>query len=136
MNYKDLSLTKIVLTGIARGATTQQVEAAGKEQKLQEQWTATTLAQTFAKKAKRAALTDFERFTVSQLKKQKSALVKAAVTKATEEYNTKNKATIEKAKKNSRLAKVRSAIRTRKNMAVMHKKRSAKGAAAKKQTAK
>lgn len=83
---QSISLGHVVLTPLSyslpRGSRTSTVakkfEAAGVESK----WSSSSWAKKIAQRERRRALTDFERFQVLVLKKQKRYAVKKAVSKA------------------------------------------------------
>lgn len=75
-------LTPIVLSNLPRGARTGTVTKKWAAADIDAKWAATSWAKKIAAKNRRAALTDFERFQVLVLKKQRRYAVKKAVAKA------------------------------------------------------
>ncbi|RLV83189.1 60S ribosomal protein L14-B [Meyerozyma sp. JA9] len=75
-------LTPIVLPNLPRGARTGTVSKKWAAADIDAKWAATSWAKKIAAKNRRAALTDFERFQVLVLKKQRRYAVKKAVAKA------------------------------------------------------
>lgn len=78
---RRLTLTKFKLP-ILRGARTSTVVAAAKKFGLQQKWEASTQAQKIATHAKRANLSDFERFSVMVNRKRRSFAVRAIAKKS------------------------------------------------------
>jgi len=78
MPLRRLSLTKLKL-GIQRGARTGTFLKAAKKEGLQAQWDAMPFAKKLALKAKRANLTDIERFQVMVNRKAKSLAIRKKV---------------------------------------------------------
>ncbi|CCE87097.1 Piso0_005636 [Millerozyma farinosa CBS 7064] len=82
-----ISLTKVVLTPIVlpnlpRGARTGTVTKKWAAADIDAKWSATSWAKKLASRQRRADLTDFERFQVLVLKKQRRYAVKKAIAKA------------------------------------------------------
>lgn len=75
-------LTPIVLKGLPRGSRTATVSKKWTASDVNEQWTKSAWAQKIAQRQRRSQLTDFERFQVMALKKQRRFAVKKAVAKA------------------------------------------------------
>jgi large subunit ribosomal protein L14e len=69
---KRLGLTSIKVNKILKGARTGTLKKAATEQKLNEKWAATSIAKKIAVRAKRASLTDFDRFKVMISRKNRS----------------------------------------------------------------
>lgn len=78
---RRLTLTKFRLP-LLRGARTSTVVAAAKKFGLQQKWEASAQAIKIATHAKRANLTDFERFSVMVNRKRRSFAVRALAKKA------------------------------------------------------
>ena len=78
---RRLTLTKFRLP-ILRGARTSTVVAAAKKFGLQQKWEASSQAIKIATHAKRANLSDFERFSVMVNRKRRSFAVRAIAKKA------------------------------------------------------
>lgn len=76
INYRRLSLTDFRIE-IPRNATFAEMKAAFEKDDIAGKWAATSWAKKRAAKAKRANLSDFDRFKVMVLRKKKAALVKA-----------------------------------------------------------
>ncbi len=77
INYRRLSLTDLKID-IPRNATFTQTKTAFETADIVGKWTATSWAKKRAAKAKRASLSDFDRFKVVVLRKKKAAAIKAA----------------------------------------------------------
>lgn len=75
-------LTPIVIAGLPRGARTGTVTKKWAAAEVESKWAATSWAKKLAAKERRAQLTDFERFQVLVLKKQRRFAVKKAIAKA------------------------------------------------------
>lgn len=75
-------LTPIVIAGLPRGARTATVTKKWAAAEVDSKWAATSWAKKLAAKERRAQLTDFERFQVLVLKKQRRFAVKKAIAKA------------------------------------------------------
>ncbi|EGW32464.1 uncharacterized protein SPAPADRAFT_61532 [Spathaspora passalidarum NRRL Y-27907] len=75
-------LTPIVLPNLPRGARTATVTKKWSAGEIDSKWSATTWAKKLAAKERRAQLSDFERFQVLVLKKQKRFATKKALAKA------------------------------------------------------
>ena len=73
---KRLKLTRIKLPKVLRGARTGTVAAAAKEFNLDEAWSKTSFAKRFDADKKRSATTDFDRFKIMVLRKQRSFAAK------------------------------------------------------------
>lgn len=69
---KRLGLTSLKVKGILKGARTGTIKKAATAQKLNDQWNATSIAKKIAVRAKRASLTDFDRFKVMISRKNRS----------------------------------------------------------------
>ena len=79
---KRLKLTRIKLPKVLRGARTGTVAAAAKEFNLDEAWSKTSFAKRFDADKKRSATTDFDRFKIMVLRKQRSFAAKTKNAKA------------------------------------------------------
>lgn len=81
-----IGLGQVVLTPLAfalpRGARTATVSKKWTAGNLTEKWNATSWAKKIAQRERRSALSDFERFQVMVLRKQKRYTVKKALAKA------------------------------------------------------
>ncbi|KAK6455526.1 60S ribosomal protein L14 [Scheffersomyces xylosifermentans] len=75
-------LTPIVLPNLPRGARTATVTKKWAAADIDGKWAATAWAKKLASRERRAQLSDFERFQVLVLKKQRRFAVKKAVAKA------------------------------------------------------
>lgn len=75
-------LTPIVLPNLPRGARTGTVEKKWAAAEVDSKWAATSWAKKLAARERRSQLTDFERFQVLVLKKQRRFAVKKAIAKA------------------------------------------------------
>jgi large subunit ribosomal protein L14e len=69
---KRLGLTSIKVKEILKGARTGTLKKAATAQKINEKWAATSIAKKIAVRAKRASLTDFDRFKVMISRKNRS----------------------------------------------------------------
>ena len=78
---KRLKLTRIKLPKVLRGARTGTVAAAAKEFNLDAAWSKTSYAKRFDADKKRSATTDFDRFKIMVLRKQRSYAAKSKNTK-------------------------------------------------------
>ena len=76
-----INLGQVVLT-LPRGARTATVSKKWAAAGVCEKWAASSWAKKIAQRERRAALTDFERFQVMVLRKQKRYTVKKALAKA------------------------------------------------------
>ncbi|CDK24076.1 unnamed protein product [Kuraishia capsulata CBS 1993] len=77
-----VTLTPLVLEGLPRGSKTATVNKKWAAAEIDSKWAATSWAKKIAQRKRRSTLTDFERFQVLVLKKQKRYAVKKAVAKA------------------------------------------------------
>lgn len=81
-----INLGQVVLTpltfALPRGARTATVSKKWNTANLTEKWNATSWAKKIAQRERRSALSDFERFQVMVLRKQKRYTVKKALAKA------------------------------------------------------
>lgn len=75
-------LTSIVLPNLPRGSRTATVTKKWAAAEIDSKWAATSWAKKLAAKERRSQLTDFERFQVLVLKKQRRFAVRKAVAKA------------------------------------------------------
>ncbi|ODV88216.1 hypothetical protein CANARDRAFT_26360 [[Candida] arabinofermentans NRRL YB-2248] len=75
-------LTPLTLEGLPRGARTATVSKKWAAAEIDAKWSKTSWAKKIAQRQKRSQLTDFQRFQVMVLKKQRSYAVKKAVAKA------------------------------------------------------
>ena len=84
INMKHIHLTKfrIVIPYTARTGT---VKKAWEKGNISELWAETSWAKKIALKVKKASLTDFDRFTVHQLKKQRRAIINDEIRKLVKE---------------------------------------------------
>ena len=73
---KRLKLTRIVIKGVLRGARTGTIAKLAKEFNLEEAWSKTSYAKRFDADKKRSATTDFDRFKIMVLRKQRSFAAK------------------------------------------------------------
>ena len=69
---KRLGVTSLKVKGILRGARTGTLKKLATDQKLVDLWNATSIAKKIAVRAKRASLTDFDRFKVMINRKNRS----------------------------------------------------------------
>jgi large subunit ribosomal protein L14e len=79
---KRLKLTRIVIKGVLRGARTGTIAKLAKEFNLDEAWSKTSYAKRFDADKKRSATTDFDRFKIMVLRKQRSFAAKTKNAKA------------------------------------------------------
>ena len=73
---KRLKLTRIKLPNVLRGARTGTVATAAKAFNLDAAWSKTSFAKRFDADKKRSATTDFDRFKIMVLRKQRSYAAK------------------------------------------------------------
>ncbi|OLL25576.1 60S ribosomal protein L14 [Neolecta irregularis DAH-3] len=82
ISFNNISLTQIVIPKFPRGAragvVSKKWEAAGVEDK----WNSTAWAKRLAIREKRRQLSDFERFQVMKLKKERRSVISKALAKA------------------------------------------------------
>lgn len=81
-NLNHVTLTNIVIPKINRGSRTAQVKKTWAANETDKKWEATSWAKNIARRQRRADLTDFERFQVLVLKKQRRHGASKAVAKA------------------------------------------------------
>ena len=79
---KRLKLTRIVIEGVLRGARTGTIAKLAKKFNLDEAWSKTSYAKRFDADKKRSATTDFDRFKIMVLRKQRSFAAKTKNAKA------------------------------------------------------
>ncbi|CUM68410.1 uncharacterized protein PRCAT00006133001 [Priceomyces carsonii] len=77
-----VTLTPVVLPNLTRGARTANVNKKWAAADIDAKWASTSWAKKLASREKRSQLTDFERFQVMVLKKQRRYAVKKALVKA------------------------------------------------------
>eukprot|EP01035_Chromulina_nebulosa_P018660 gene18660-24405_t len=75
ISLKKLSLTDVVVSNLSRGTPQGELVQGWKDQDTLAKWESTSWAKKLAAKKRRASLTDFDRFKVVLLKKQKSKLI-------------------------------------------------------------
>ncbi|KAK9709939.1 hypothetical protein K7432_008706 [Basidiobolus ranarum] len=73
--YRRLTLTPLVVKDLPRGTGSGAVKKALEKQEIVAKWEKTTWAQKLAAREKRAALTDFDRFKLMKLRKQRRNIV-------------------------------------------------------------
>merc|ERR1712071_8872 len=78
VNLKHLNLTDIGFS-VPHGARAGTVRKAYEKEDVNAQWEKTAWAQKLARKVKRSAMNDFDRFKLKVAKQRKSRIVKAAV---------------------------------------------------------
>merc|ERR1712154_326927 len=74
ISYGRIALTDFTID-ISRSSGTKDITAAWSESGVQDKWDATPWAKKLSAKAKRAKLTDFDRFKVMVARKQRSAII-------------------------------------------------------------
>jgi hypothetical protein len=118
VSLKQLDMTKIKVNNCPNGCTTTELEKLLKEQKVDEQWKNSTPYKRFAQKKTRLNLTDFQRFQVQTLKKQKNKLINAEVSALTSAHQESEKtrlaphyASIEKVQKMKALKEKKKFVR-------------------------
>lgn len=79
---RKVSLTELVLPNFPRGARTGVVHKKWAAAEIDAKWAETATAKRLAAQNKRAALSDFERFQVLVLKKQRRLAVRKIAAKA------------------------------------------------------
>lgn len=82
VHFNKVLLTSIVIEKLTRGARTGTVKKQWIAADVDNQWAKTSWAKKLAKRERRAQLTDFERFQVSVLKKQRNLAIHKAIAKA------------------------------------------------------
>ncbi|QPG74004.1 hypothetical protein FOA43_001321 [Brettanomyces nanus] len=82
IGFSKLTLTPLVLARLPRGSRTSTVTRKWAAADIDAKWTKSAWAKKIVQKQKRAQLTDFERFQVMVLKKQRNYAVKKALAKA------------------------------------------------------
>ncbi|CAG8540721.1 7834_t:CDS:2 [Acaulospora morrowiae] len=75
--FRRLTLTDLVVKGFPRGGRSAVVKKYFEAEKILEKWNKTSWAKKLESRKKRAALTDFERFQLLKLKKQRRYILKA-----------------------------------------------------------
>jgi len=110
LNIKWAKLTSIVVKLSGRGARQKVLEKAIKDQDIQGKWDKTTWAKNLAVTAKRASLSDFDRFKLVKAKKTRAGLVRHELASAIKAKNVK-KSEVEKrrAARNKKSASTRPA---------------------------
>lgn len=71
VSFSHVLLSDMVVAGLPRGARTATVKKFWEKSEIDQKWKASNWAKTKDRQAKRAALTDFDRFKVLRLKKQR-----------------------------------------------------------------
>ncbi|CAH6718470.1 60S ribosomal protein L14-B [[Candida] jaroonii] len=82
ISLSKVVLTPIILADLPRGSRTSTVAKKWAAADIDAKWAASSWAKKLAAKQKRSELSDFERFQVLVLKKQKRYAVKKAIAKA------------------------------------------------------
>jgi len=78
INYDRLSLTDFTIK-IQRNARAKTIKKAWTEAEIDSKWQSSAWGQKLAKRKKRAALSDFDRFKVMVAKKQKTAIIEKKI---------------------------------------------------------
>eukprot|EP01116_Phalansterium_solitarium_P013969 TRINITY_DN31447_c0_g1_i1.p1 TRINITY_DN31447_c0_g1~~TRINITY_DN31447_c0_g1_i1.p1 ORF type:complete len:152 (+),score=56.27 TRINITY_DN31447_c0_g1_i1:66-521(+) len=86
IQIKWLSLTKFKIA-VPRAARLKTLRKVFEKEGVQKKFEATTWAKKLAARAKRASLSDFDRFKVLLAKKRRSGVMRAAVNKLKKEHN-------------------------------------------------
>ncbi|BFZ57398.1 hypothetical protein PYCC9005_004450 [Savitreella phatthalungensis] len=81
-SYADITLTPYVVKGLPRSAGSKVVAKLYEKVGVQAKWEASSWAKKLAARKRRAELTDFERFQVMKLKKQRRYEVRSKSAKA------------------------------------------------------
>lgn len=79
LSLNNLVLTPLVISKFPRGARSGVIAKKLKEQEIEKKWLATSWAKKIAQKETRASLSDFQRFKVSVLKKERKLASKKAL---------------------------------------------------------
>ena len=74
ISYGRIALTDFTID-ISRSAGTKEITSAWSDSDVQAKWDATSWAKKLSAKAKRAGLSDFDRFKVMVARKQRSAII-------------------------------------------------------------
>ncbi|KAI5948821.1 hypothetical protein KGF57_005219 [Candida theae] len=82
ISFAKVTLTPIVLPNLPRGARTATVQKKWAASEVDSKWASSAWAKKLATKEKRSQLSDFERFQVLVLKKQRRYATKKALAKA------------------------------------------------------
>ncbi|KXN73805.1 putative ribosomal protein [Conidiobolus coronatus NRRL 28638] len=78
-SFKNLRLLPYTLPKLPRGIRSAGLKKAIESAELVSKWEASTWAQKLAKRAKRATLTDFDRFKLMKLRKQRRSILNKEV---------------------------------------------------------
>ncbi len=81
-SYATLTLTPYIVTGLPRASGSPTVAKFWTKSGVQEKWDASAWAKKLAGRKRRSELSDFERFSVMRLKKERRYAVQKAVAKA------------------------------------------------------
>ncbi|KAI7787496.1 50S ribosomal protein L14e [Diaporthe eres] len=81
VSFSNVLLSDLVVANLPRGARTPTVKKFWEKAEIDSKWKASNWAKTKAQQAKRSALTDFDRFKVLRLKKQRRFEERKAVAK-------------------------------------------------------
>lgn len=81
INFKTISLTKFVIERVAPSMRDGPLERAIAKSGIAAKWADTTWSKKLASKAKRASLSDFERFQVKVQKQKRARLIRAEFNK-------------------------------------------------------
>lgn len=81
ISLSHVLLSDMVVAGLPRGARTPTVKKFWQKSEIDQKWKASNWAKTKDRQAKRAALTDFDRFKVLRLKKQRRFAERKALAK-------------------------------------------------------
>lgn len=81
VSFSHVLLSDLVVANLPRGARTPIVKKFWEKSEIDSKWKASNWAKTKAQQAKRSALTDFDRFKVLRLKKQRRFEERKAVAK-------------------------------------------------------
>ena len=76
LSYSSLTLTPYIVKGLPRGTKSTTIKKFWEKSGVQAKWDASSWAKKLEARKTRAGLTDFERFQVMRLKKQRSYAVK------------------------------------------------------------
>lgn len=81
VSFSSVLLSDLVVANLPRGARTPTVKKFWEKSEIDSKWKASNWAKTKAQQAKRSALTDFDRYKVLRLKKQRRFEERKAVAK-------------------------------------------------------
>ena len=81
IRYRYVSLTKLVAKGLPRGAGSSTVKKVLEKENIVQKWTESTWAKKQAARKAKSQMTDFDRFNVMLLKKQRRRIINGQIKK-------------------------------------------------------